>query len=94
MVAFAALLTAVQGGYQGAVMAPTEVLAAQHYLGMVDLVDEAGMKPSPVDPGTARGQDGLFGGDAADAVRPAVRMALLTGKQASVNFTAGPVRPA
>ena len=96
VVAFAALLTAVQGGYQGAVMAPTEVLAAQHYLGMVDLIDEAGMKPSPVDPGSARGQDGLFGGDAADAAdaaRPAVRMALLTGKQASVNFTEGPVRP-
>ena len=30
VVALTALLTAVQGGYQGAFMAPTEVLAEQH----------------------------------------------------------------
>jgi ATP-dependent DNA helicase RecG len=38
-VALAALLTAVQGGYQGAFMAPTEVLAEQHYLGSVKLLE-------------------------------------------------------
>jgi ATP-dependent DNA helicase RecG len=32
VVALTALLAAVQGGYQGAFMAPTEVLAEQHYL--------------------------------------------------------------
>ncbi len=32
VVALTALLTAVQGGYQGAMMAPTEVLAEQHHL--------------------------------------------------------------
>jgi ATP-dependent DNA helicase RecG len=34
VVAVAALLTAVQGGHQGALMAPTEVLAEQHHLGV------------------------------------------------------------
>ena len=70
VVAVAALLTAVQGGYQGAVMAPTEVLAAQHYLGMVDLVAEAGMAPSPVDTGAASGQDDLFAADNGRSDRP------------------------
>jgi ATP-dependent DNA helicase RecG len=38
VVAIAALLTAVQGGHQGALMAPTEVLAEQHFSGVSDLV--------------------------------------------------------
>ncbi|MDQ6945182.1 MAG: ATP-dependent DNA helicase RecG [Actinomycetota bacterium] len=38
VVAVAALLTAVQGGYQGALMAPTEVLAEQHHLGVSPLL--------------------------------------------------------
>jgi ATP-dependent DNA helicase RecG len=39
IVALTALLTAVQGGYQGAFMAPTEVLAEQHELTMRTLLD-------------------------------------------------------
>ena len=38
VVALAALLTAVQGGHQGAFMAPTEVLAEQHYLAVRQLL--------------------------------------------------------
>jgi ATP-dependent DNA helicase RecG len=38
VVAIAALLTGVQGGHQGALMAPTEVLAEQHYSGVSDLI--------------------------------------------------------
>ena len=39
VVALTALLTAVQGGYQGAFMAPTEVLAEQHELTMRSLLE-------------------------------------------------------
>ena len=38
LVAVAALLTAVQGGHQGALMAPTEVLAEQHHAGISSLL--------------------------------------------------------
>ncbi|HET6965438.1 MAG TPA: ATP-dependent DNA helicase RecG [Acidimicrobiales bacterium] len=38
LVAVAALLTAVQGGHQGALMAPTEVLAEQHHAGVSNLL--------------------------------------------------------
>ncbi|HET7488955.1 MAG TPA: ATP-dependent DNA helicase RecG [Acidimicrobiales bacterium] len=38
VVAVTALLAAVQGGHQGALMAPTEVLAEQHYLSVRDLL--------------------------------------------------------
>ena len=40
-----ALLTSVESGHQGAFMAPTEVLAAQHYLGTELALAEAGMAP-------------------------------------------------
>ena len=39
VVAVATLLTAVEGGYQGALMAPTEVLAEQHFAGVSRLLD-------------------------------------------------------
>ena len=39
VVAVAALLVAVQGGHQGALMVPTEVLAEQHRLGARSLLD-------------------------------------------------------
>ncbi len=40
VVAVTALLMAVQGGYQGAFMAPTEVLAEQHFLGVRQLLSD------------------------------------------------------
>ena len=39
LVAVSALLVAVQGGHQGALMAPTEVLAEQHHLGIKALLE-------------------------------------------------------
>jgi ATP-dependent DNA helicase RecG len=39
VVAVAAMLAAVQGGHQGALMAPTEVLADQHFFGVRALVE-------------------------------------------------------
>ena len=39
VVAVATLLTAVEGGYQGVLMAPTEVLAEQHFAGVTRLLD-------------------------------------------------------
>ena len=43
VVALAALLVAVQGGHQGAFMAPTEVLAEQHYAGVRWLLRHVGL---------------------------------------------------
>ncbi|MFT7473253.1 MAG: ATP-dependent DNA helicase RecG [Verrucomicrobiales bacterium] len=40
LVAVHALLSAVEGGFQGALMAPTEVLAEQHSIGIKALLDE------------------------------------------------------
>ena len=40
VVALSAMVTAVQGGFQGALMAPTEVLAEQHFETMVALLDD------------------------------------------------------
>ncbi|HLN42070.1 MAG TPA: DEAD/DEAH box helicase, partial [Acidimicrobiales bacterium] len=40
VVALCALLVAVQGGHQGALMAPTEVLAEQHFLGVRELLSD------------------------------------------------------
>jgi ATP-dependent DNA helicase RecG len=51
VVAVATLLVAVQGGHQGALMAPTEVLADQHFLGVRSLLDGL----SVPDPSTLEG---------------------------------------
>jgi ATP-dependent DNA helicase RecG len=53
VVAVAALLAAVQGGHQGALMVPTEVLAEQHYFAVRALVDGLAV-PDPARLGGAR----------------------------------------
>ncbi len=43
MVALISMLLAVENGYQAAMMAPTEILAEQHYLNIYPLLDEVGV---------------------------------------------------
>ncbi len=85
VVAVAALLAAVESGYQGAVMAPTEVLAGQHYLGIRDLLDRAGMTPPLEHQPGAGGTGSLFAAAAGDD-GPSIPLGLLTASQAEVNF--------
>ena len=80
VVALATLLVAVQGGYQGAIMAPTEILAEQHYLSTVDALEAAGLAPDG-GPG-ASGTGNLFAREG----HPDVRVALLTANRAITNF--------
>lgn len=44
IVAVIMLLYMVENGYQGAFMAPTEILAEQHYLAIIDVFNELGVK--------------------------------------------------
>jgi ATP-dependent DNA helicase RecG len=80
VVAVSALLAAVQGGYQGAVMAPTEVLAEQHYLGTVASLQRAGLAPSPDGADGASGTVSFFAEGGA-----AVTVGLLTSGSAARN---------
>jgi ATP-dependent DNA helicase RecG len=77
-VAVAALLIGVQGGMQGAIMAPTEVLADQHFLAVSRLLEVAGIAGGGSD---RLGMESLFASPA-----PEVKMALLTSSQALTNF--------
>jgi ATP-dependent DNA helicase RecG len=69
VVAVSAMLVAVQGGHQAALMAPTEVLAEQHHLGIRHLLE--GFTVPDSDEGN------LFGGAGLD--RP-LRVVLLTNR--------------
>jgi ATP-dependent DNA helicase RecG len=85
VVAVSTLLHGIEGGWQGAIMAPTEVLAGQHYLGVSGRLGDAGLSPGLQGAGSRSGSqlgmDSLFDGDG-----PAVRLALLTGSAATTNY--------
>ncbi len=70
VVAASALLTAVEGGHQGALMAPTEVLAEQHHSSLVAMLEGLSV------PGDAE-EGSLFEGLTSE--RP-LRVALLTNR--------------
>ena len=86
VVALTALLTAVSGGHQAAIMAPTEVLAVQHYLGTVALLEAAGMAPRHEAPAGEGGTSSLFSTEVRSQPTHHVRIALLTASAAEVNF--------
>jgi ATP-dependent DNA helicase RecG len=44
IVAFLSVLMAVDNGYQASLMAPTEILAIQHYIGLKELADKIGIE--------------------------------------------------
>ncbi len=88
VVVVAAVLTSIESGHQAAFMAPTEVLATQHYLSTTRSLAEAGMAPV-VGHDSATGTESLFGGESL-ATRP-VRVALLTSSRVLANFVDGEI---
>ncbi|MPZ51281.1 MAG: ATP-dependent DNA helicase RecG [Acidimicrobiia bacterium] len=85
VVAVATLLYAVEGGFQTAVMAPTEVLATQHFLGISRMIADSGLAPPEEGEGAGLGMGSLFD----DGSEPGVKLALLTRSAALVNFAPG-----
>jgi ATP-dependent DNA helicase RecG len=70
VVAIIALLAACSNGFQGALMAPTEILAEQHYNGVCQLLASVSHKMSEED--NCRCYEGDFNGT--------IKLSLLTGK--------------
>ena len=68
IVAILTLLAAVENGYQGALMAPTEILAEQHYRKCIEWLTPLGLKA------------GLFVGKSGAKERKALRQGLLSGQ--------------
>lgn len=68
VVAVVALLAAIENGYQGALMAPTEILAEQHYRKCIEWLTPLGLRA------------GLFVGKSGVKERKIMRQALLNGQ--------------
>jgi ATP-dependent DNA helicase RecG len=88
VVVIIALLTSVESEHQGAVMAPTEVLAVQHYLGTELALEDAGLAP-PILDGGAGDAPSLFHTEP-PATR-GVRIGLFTGSKVTTNFVFGDI---
>jgi ATP-dependent DNA helicase RecG len=86
VVALTALLDAVEAGWQAAIMAPTEVLADQHFLSTIGALDDAGLTPASA--AGAAGTANLF--EREEGVE--VRVALLTSDRAIGNFAGDTTR--
>ncbi len=68
VVALAAMLDAVESGYQAALMAPTEILAEQHYLIIYRLIEKLGLKVLLLTGGARKGTSERAEGHDADIV--------------------------
>ena len=68
VVAFAAMMDAVGSGYQAALMAPTEILAEQHYLNMHRMIDQLGLTAELRTGGAVSRDNGRAGECTADIV--------------------------
>ena len=88
LVALHAALVAIDSGHQAAIMAPTEVLAGQHFRSVHDLLSRMGgvpylefasTRPAAATGGQASLLDALDGPPSTDDGEPAVTYALLTG---------------
>lgn len=58
IVAASALVKCVESGFQGAMMAPTEILAGQHYEGLSELLVPLGIKVALLSGGLSKGERG------------------------------------
>lgn len=56
LVAFLSILNAVECGFQAALMAPTELLAEQHYANLHQIAEDLGLKSVLLSSGSKRGQ--------------------------------------
>jgi ATP-dependent DNA helicase RecG len=78
LVALHAALIAVGSGHQAAIMAPTEVLAGQHFHSMGALLGPMGARPFLDDSARPRAQASLLEPEEDDAAEPSLTYALLT----------------